>query len=231
MSNKMLSLALSLAVLLALGVAATEFAPQPAGPEAPVKKEQRNALEVLKADVNYSILVAAVQGTEVEHILQDRKGITFFAPLNEAFERVPKLAELLADKPRLTAVLKRHVIPNYVIALNRLRELEAVQPLEGEILEIEQGDKHLEINDAKILVPDVPAANGIVHGIDHVLMKNNDSMLREAGAAIERSLKHAAEEVGDAFGDTENAETSKPDGASAKTPDEPQAGEMDGARK
>ena len=42
-------------------------------------------------------------------------------------------------------------------------------------------------------------ANGVVHGIDHVLMKENDSILRETGKKVEQGLKKGAEKIKDAF--------------------------------
>src|SRR5690606_11248692 len=123
-----------------------------------------------------------------------------------AFERVPQLSKLLDDPNRLQAVLHRHYIPGRVLKTDDLRGMKTLWPHQGEKIEVDVGDKHIELNDAKILVPDMVGANGVVHGIDHVLMRNNDSMLREAGSAVERGLKHAAEKIEDAFDGDDNDE-------------------------
>jgi len=165
-------------------------------------------LKVLQTDGRYKILLAALKDTALEKTLAGNEALTLFAPLDEAFERVPKLAALLANREKLDQVLARHAV-NGVLDTTELRKVTSLQPQAGEALKVRPGDKFIEINDAKILVPDVRVPKGIVHGIDHVLMTDNDSMMREAGAAIERGLKNGAEKVEEVFDGKSSEEKTK----------------------
>ncbi|MBE7466053.1 MAG: fasciclin domain-containing protein [Planctomycetes bacterium] len=192
-----------LTVLLVAGgiwtMRAQEGQSQP--PAEPAAQPDRSMLEMLQKDGHYKILLAALNGTELEKTLAGKGRYTFFAPRDEAFERVPDLSKLLDDAPRLQAVLNRHLLDGLALETKALRDLRRLTPKQGEELEVSGGKegKPIEINDAKILAPDGKASNGILHGIDHVLMKNNDSMLREAGAAVERGIKKGVEDVKNAF--------------------------------
>lgn len=177
--------------------------PPPAPPAGDAGKTaalvKNSALDILKADGHFKVLLAALKDAELEKTLGGDGVFTFFAPLDEAFARVPKLAELLGDREKLRQVLNRHLVPERAIDTVALGNMRSLQPLEGETLKVDPGKHALEINDAKILVPDRRTGKAIVHGIDHVLMKENDSMLREAGGAIENGLKKGAEKIKDAF--------------------------------
>ncbi|MCW8129167.1 MAG: fasciclin domain-containing protein [Planctomycetota bacterium] len=188
--------------LSALVVAKTGAQPEPApAPLADGQKQEvtRTIHQSLKADGRYKILLGAIADTDFEKALDAEGTMTFFAPMDEAFERVPKLSALLNDRPRLLEVLDRHVLDNRALDTADLRTERVLIPKAGKELKVKPGGEYIEINDAKILSADNRASNGIVHGIDHVLMVNNDSMLREAAEAIERGLKKGAEKVEHTF--------------------------------
>lgn len=187
--------------ILAIGsllVVAEGAKPAPQAEEKPVEREE-SIHYALKADGQYRILLTAMQNTELETILMSPGSRTFFAPTDKAFERVPKLADLLADRAHLISVLNRHLIQDRSIDTTELSHMSIIVPKEGKELKVKAEKSHIEINDARIVMPDRRTKNGIVHGIDHVLMDGNDSLLREAGEKIESGLKEGARKVKETF--------------------------------
>ena len=84
---------------------------------------------------------------------------TVFAPTDEAFKAVPaKTMESLAkDKEQLKAVLMYHVLPGKVASA----DIKGGKAKTGGFVTVEE---------ALVTQADVPAANGVVHVIDRVLM-------------------------------------------------------------
>lgn len=187
----------------ALGLS-VESSPEPLVPTTTPANKTQSIMEQLRADGRYLILVAALKDTELEKILAGEGHYTFFAPTDDAFGRVPKLGELLHDSENLRNVLEHHLVVNRVVDTTVLRTLRTLQPKQGELLEVNPGDSNIKINDAKIVAPDLLASNGILHGIDRVLMKENTSTLGEAGRTIEHGLKEGAHKIKDAFSDTKS---------------------------
>ncbi len=95
---------------------------------------------------------------------------TVFAPSDDAFKALPAktLAELAADKQLLKAVLSYHALPGKLLAAD-------VKPgqqksLQGANLALAKAGSFVTVEDALVQQADVPAANGVVHVIDRVLM-------------------------------------------------------------
>src|SRR5256714_5716285 len=67
-----------------------------------------------------STLVAAVKQAGLVDTLNGAKGITVFAPTNDAFAKIPKadLDKVLADKAMLTKILTHHVVPKAVTPMD-----------------------------------------------------------------------------------------------------------------
>lgn len=153
------------------------------------------AMDTKKADIvdtavatsDLSTLVAAVQAAGLVDTLKGKGPFTVFAPVNDAFGKLPAgtVATLLKpeNKGTLTAVLTYHVVAgkfdakSVVAAIkkgNGKAELTTVQGgkitamLDGAnvILMDEKGGK------SKVIIADVKASNGVVHVIDTVVMPN-----------------------------------------------------------
>merc|ERR1712028_318039 len=103
---------------------------------------------------------------------------TVFAPTNEAFAKEPAavLTALLdpANKDKLQELLKYHVVSGDVKS-SMLTNDQKVPTLEGSDLTVkidtdDAGQATVMINDAKVVMADVEASNGVVHVIDAVLV-------------------------------------------------------------
>ena len=148
-----------------------------------------NVVQVAQADARFSILVEAVTAADLAGALTGPGPLTVFAPTNDAFaalltELGVTKAQLLADKPLLTAVLKYHVLAAKV-AKSAVPLGQAVTPLEGGIFKVDQVGTDLLITDgrnrsSKIVVTDVQASNGVIHAVDKVLLPANRNIVETA---------------------------------------------------
>jgi len=125
-----------------------------------------NIVTTLKADVRFKILSGALDSAQLSEALKLSSAITFFAPTDEAFQKLPDLAGLLNDKPRLTALLKRHFVVDRKVAAADLAPMNAIIVSDGSTLRVSENGKR--IGDSTIVSADIPASNGVIHAIDAV---------------------------------------------------------------
>ncbi|HRJ89164.1 MAG: fasciclin domain-containing protein [Blastocatellia bacterium] len=170
------------AFALVMGVSASAVSAQMA-----MDTKKADIVDTAVATSDLSTLVAAVQAAGLVDTLKGKGPFTVFAPVNDAFGKLPAgtVATLLKpeNKGTLTAVLTYHVVAgkfdakSVVAAIkkgNGKAELTTVQGgkitamLDGAnvILMDEKGGK------SKVIIADVKASNGVVHVIDTVVMPN-----------------------------------------------------------
>lgn len=111
---------------------------------------------------SFNTLVKAVQAAGLVDTLKGDGPFTVFAPTDEAFAKLPAgtLEALLADKEKLTAVLKYHVVPG---------RLDAKAVTSKTELATAQGSA-LPVGDIRIATTDIMTSNGIIHVVDEVLI-------------------------------------------------------------
>ncbi|XP_066293265.1 transforming growth factor-beta-induced protein ig-h3-like [Branchiostoma lanceolatum] len=109
-------------------------------------------------------------------ILSDDGPLTFFAPTDDAFQKLPNatLQNLLKNVTALEDVLSYHVVGGgvyYKAGLSNGEELTTLQTgtLECHVNRTSGSEPQVKINNAKIVGLVVPALNGAVHMIDTVL--------------------------------------------------------------
>ena len=124
--------------------------------------EKKDLVDTAVAAGNFNTLVKALGAAGLENLLKGKGPYTVFAPTDEAFAKLPegKLDELLADKEKLAAVLKYHVVPGKVSAADVLQARE-FKTAEGQTLSVQQLD---------VAKADIETKNGIIHVIDSVLV-------------------------------------------------------------
>jgi uncharacterized surface protein with fasciclin (FAS1) repeats len=118
--------------------------------------------------------------------------LTVFAPTDTAFASLPPetLAELLLpeNKDRLATILKFHVLPKRLL-LGSSDEA----TLAAESVELRAAGK-LTVEDARIVLADIKATNGVIHVIDRVLLPDLpaptavDKAIRVINKAINRGV-------------------------------------------
>lgn len=134
---------------------------------------KKNILQIAISSKDHTTLVAAVQAAGVENALVNVGPLTVFAPVNSAFEALPKgtLDELLMPKNKniLADILKYHVTPGN-LSVDIIKKLKKLGQANNQDLSIEINDKgELTVGGAKI-IKSINAGNGIIHVIDKVLL-------------------------------------------------------------
>ncbi|KFA53761.1 hypothetical protein S40293_01641 [Stachybotrys chartarum IBT 40293] len=119
-----------------------------------------------------SALVGAVQTADLGETLLGLEDITVFAPNNAAFQEIASLTGNLSTEV-LGSILQYHVIAGTVAYSSTLSNT-SVETVGGNSVNITITDGGVYVNEARVLIPDVLIANGVVHVIDSVL--NPDSM-------------------------------------------------------
>ena len=124
---------------------------------------------------NFKTLYAATKAAGLVETLNTKGPFTVFAPTDDAFAKLPKgtVEGLLKDIPKLTEILKYHVV-NGAVTAKEVAVHKNITTMQGQDVKVDAVKWHLhknvKINDANIIKADVPADNGVIHVIDKVLM-------------------------------------------------------------
>jgi len=94
---------------------------------------------------------------------------TVFAPKDGAFEAItPILTILISDRPKLTDVLKNHVVSNTYWSVG-LSDGMTLTTINGKNITITIDTEGVKVNDAKVTMADIHTSNGVIHVIDKVI--------------------------------------------------------------
>lgn len=131
-------------------------------------------VETALAANNFSTLATALGAAGLIETLKGDGPFTVFAPTDAAFGKISQqtLDNLLQpeNKEKLAAILTYHVVPGRVSS-HEVFGMTSATTLHGQELNISKQDC-VKINEAKLIVTDVEATNGVIHVIDSVLMPN-----------------------------------------------------------
>ncbi|MFD8939225.1 fasciclin domain-containing protein [Streptomyces sp. NPDC059578] len=118
-----------------------------------------------------STLVAAVKQAGLVDTLNNARGITVFAPTNDAFAKIPKadLDKVLADKKKLTDILTYHVVGrNLTPQQLENGSFETLQ--KGKVTTRGSGQSYKVNDSASVVCGNVSTSNATVYIVDSVLM-------------------------------------------------------------
>lgn len=132
-----------------------------------------NVVEYAQANSDFSTLVTAVVAADLVASLSGGN-LTVFAPTNDAFSKVDNLDEILADKELLTSILTYHVVPTTVYSAGLSNNME-VTTLNGAEVKITLTGSTVKVNDATVVLANVPVKNGVIHAIDAVILPETSS--------------------------------------------------------
>ncbi|KAF2019740.1 FAS1 domain-containing protein [Aaosphaeria arxii CBS 175.79] len=121
---------------------------------------------------NLTAVRGAINATDLIDVVNYTPDVTIFAPTNEAFQSIGSAFENATDI--LGSVLAYHLINGTVGYSNTLENGTSLQTANGANLTITiDGNGTVFVNSARVVVPNVLIANGVVHIIDEVLNPNN----------------------------------------------------------
>ena len=124
---------------------------------------------------SFKTLVTAVKAAGLVDTLKSKGPFTVFAPNDDAFAKLPEgtVEGLLKDVPKLTEILKYHVVNGAIPAADVVVH-KNITTLQGQDVKVDAAKWHLhknpKINDANVLKADVMTDNGVIHVIDKVLL-------------------------------------------------------------
>ena len=134
---------------------------------------QPDVVKVAVGSKDHTTLVKAVQTAELVDALSNAGPFTVFAPVNAAFDKLPKgtLDDLLKpeNKDKLTDILYHHVYVG-VLKTEQLTDGMNLGMVEGNNLGVAVKDGKVVLNGNASIIASVPASNGIIHVIDEVLV-------------------------------------------------------------
>jgi uncharacterized surface protein with fasciclin (FAS1) repeats len=145
----------------------------------------KNIIQNAVNSKDHTTLVAAVKAAGLVDTLQGKGPFTVFAPVNDAFAKLPDgtVDTLLKpeNKDQLTKVLTYHVVPGRLTAKDLMAAAKknggkaTYKTVEGEELTFQVKDGEIWVWDAKggsakITIKNVMQSNGVIHVIDTVLL-------------------------------------------------------------
>lgn len=134
---------------------------------------KKDIVDVAVENGSFNTLVAAVKAGGLVETLKSKGPFTVFAPTDEAFAKLPAgTVEMLLkpeNKDKLVAVLTYHVVSGKVTAADVVK-LDSAKTVQGQSVTIKSSNGNVMINDAKVIIADVEASNGVIHVIDTVLL-------------------------------------------------------------
>ena len=133
-----------------------------------------NIIEMTNGKSQFSTLVTAIKAAGLVDALSGVGPFTVFAPTNDAFAKLPKgtVEDLVKpeNKVKLTNLLKLHVLTGKHMAGEYAGKSVNVATLGGEKIEIKGNDGRVTAGGAKLATADMVASNGVIHGMDSVLI-------------------------------------------------------------
>nr|WP_294941189.1 fasciclin domain-containing protein [uncultured Mucilaginibacter sp.] len=137
----------------------------------------------LGSNADYSTALAAVKAAKLDSVLKVGGPYTIFAPHNNAFSALPagKLDSLMKDPVKLGTLLKGHVVTGkygkkeIIAALTAGKGKATVTTLDGQTLTLSLAGSKLQLTNAagssaQVTLFDLIGANGVVNGINGILL-------------------------------------------------------------
>ena len=151
-------------IMMVMSIATTGFAADNQG-------AKKDIVDTAVEAGNFKILAAALQKAGLVETLKGEGPFTVFAPTDEAFNKLLKDLGITADellaRNDLKDILLYHVLPGKVMSTD-LKDGMQAETLAKKNVTITLNP--VQVNDAKVVTPDVAASNGVIHVIDQVLL-------------------------------------------------------------
>lgn len=165
--------------------ATTPAEPMPMDSAAQAPAATGTVVETASSSPDYSTLTQAITTAGLADTLNGAGPFTVFAPSNAAFEQVDQATRdrLMSEAGRtdLTNILTYHVVPGRLMAADLASQIQAgggsatLTTVQGETLTARASGSSVTLTDGagntiNVVSADMPASNGVIHGVDRVAM-------------------------------------------------------------
>jgi uncharacterized surface protein with fasciclin (FAS1) repeats len=132
-----------------------------------------NIVETAVNHGSFKTLVTAVTAADLVETLTSEGPFTVFAPMDDAFGKLPEgTVETLVkpeNKEQLTSILTYHVLAGKIMSTDLSDGMKA-KTVNGKEVTVHLKEGKVFINDAEVVLADVETDNGIIHAVDKVIM-------------------------------------------------------------
>lgn len=133
----------------------------------------KNVVQIAAGSKDHSTLVAAVKAAGLVDALSNAGPFTVFAPTNAAFDKLPKgtVEGLLKPEKKddLKNILEYHTYVG-VLKPEYMQDGQSFEEVNGQKVTITKKDGKIFVNGNAEIVASIPAANGIIHVVNEVLL-------------------------------------------------------------
>lgn len=133
----------------------------------------KNVVQIAISNNDFTTLVTAIKAAELVDALSNAGPFTVFAPTNEAFNKLPAgtVEGLLKPEKKddLTDILQYHVSLG-VFKPESFTDGQILGQVNGSNINIKKTADGIFVNGTAKIIASVPAANGIIHVIDGVVL-------------------------------------------------------------
>ncbi len=130
-------------------------------------------MQVIEGSADHQTLKAALVAAKLDStLINSETSLTIFAPTDAAFALLPKgtVQKLLMEpEGQLKNILLYHLIASKITSDN-IAEGTVSTLLDKSVIEVSSKEGDLFVNNAKVIVKDLVASNGVIHVIDAVLL-------------------------------------------------------------
>jgi uncharacterized surface protein with fasciclin (FAS1) repeats len=130
----------------------------------------KNIFRTLGDTDRFRNLTEVIENIELSSMLSGPGPFTLFAPIEEAFGKLPKKNrnELSHNKWKMKQMLVNHVMADRV-SLHDIENMGLAKMMNERIFEIEVKNYEVIIGGAKIIQSDIFCSNGVIHAVDSII--------------------------------------------------------------
>ncbi|MEP7375228.1 MAG: fasciclin domain-containing protein [Chitinophagaceae bacterium] len=133
----------------------------------------KDVVKIAAGSKDHTTLVAAIKQADLVNALSNAGPFTVFAPTNAAFDKLSKgtFENLMKEenKAKLQDILQYHVYVG-TLKTEMMEDGQTLNQVNGQDITVAKKDGKVIINNSATIIISIPAANGIIHVIDAVLL-------------------------------------------------------------
>jgi len=179
-----------------------------------------NVIDTLKANGQFTTLLAALDAAQLTQTLQTQPAISIFAPTDAAFAELPEAERTRLMDPANVNDLRQLLLYHVIVADVNSSQIEGtkggVETAARTQVQLDGTGDTIKVDGATVTTADIDAANGSIFAIDKVLMPSasqvasGDADEETAPAADTTAAPPASEDTTEATPPAEDAESMTP---------------------